>query len=431
MPRNFLVVGSGGREHSLVWKLQKELDGGDKIFVAHGNPGTEWLESVENIPINVDDINNLLNFALDKKMDLTIVGPDNPLANGIVDRFQETGLNIFGPTQRAAEIESSKVFAKQFMHRNNIPTAEPFHIVDNGLDARKYATQIFKQYRGAVIKVDGLALGKGAFVCRSEADIDDAIFRIFGKKEFGRAGDRVVVERLLRGEEASFIVWTDGNYIIPLLTTQDHKPVYDGDKGPNTGGMGAYTRPKIMHGLESIMDDIVRPAVDGLANEKRLYKGVLYAGLMISNGQPYVLEFNARYGDPETQPVMRLLESSLIDISFACVGGTLHSVTPKWSNDEAVCVVLATQGYPGDYQQNTGKPVFISDLPDYAVVFHAGTGYENGGLANTGGRVLGVTASGKDLREALDRAYSFIGTKISFEGMHFRKDIGYRSLHRA
>ena len=426
---NFLVIGSGGREHALVWKLQQELADSDTVYVTRANPGIRNLKNVKNIAISPDNISALVDFADQNKVYMTFTGSENQIAKGIVDDFQARGLSIFGPTKEAARIETSKAHAKRLMHENRIPTAEPFYILDDLSDARRYALQLLQPYGGAVMKADGLAQGKGVFVCRIEEEIDNAIRRISEDKDLKAAAGRMIVERPLWGEEASFIVWTDGYHIIPLVTTQDHKPVDDGDIGPNTGGMGVHTRPRVTRGMDGkIIREIIRPAVQSMSRYP--YKGVLYAGLMVVDGQPYVLEFNARYGDPEMQSQMMLLKSSLVDISNACIEENLDKIKPEWSDEEAACVVLASKGYPGDYSQNIGKEIHIAEhLPDYAAVFHAGTGYKDGKIVNTGGRVLGVTARGPDLDTALRRVYDLIDRKIVFfEDMHFRRDIGYRSL---
>lgn len=437
---NFLLIGSGGREHAHAWKLTQELQECDTFYVTRANPGILSLPHVQNIDISPDNIEGLVNFAAENNVYMTFTGSENQLVKGAVDKFQAHGLDIFGPTQRAAMIETSKAYSKRFMYMNNIPTSQPFYIDDNLDDTRRHSEQLFRQYGSAVIKVDGLAQGKGVFVCRTEQDIENALRRISSEKDLRDAAGRIVTEKLLESYsgnayEASFIAWTDGQYAVPLVPTEDHKPVFDGDIGPNTGGMGTNTRPLTIRGMEDkIMREVIYPAINGLASDGRPYKGVLYAGLMIVDDQIYVLEFNARYGDPEMQPTMMVLKSSLIDISNACIDGNLDKIKPEWSNEEAACIVLTSKGYPGDYSQNTGKEIYIAEnIPEYAQIFHAGTGRNSEGkLINTGGRVLGITARGPDLRAAVDRAYNLIDSRmVFFEDMHFRRDIGYRSLRAA
>ncbi len=431
MQRKFLIAGRGGREHALAWKLQQELEKGDRIYVAPGNPGTAQMENVENVPVSEYDMYRLADFAQEKEIALTIVPHEDLLAMGIVDEFQSRGLQILGPSRRAALIESSKYYAKRLMVENDIPTVEPFYVTNDMWDAEMHARRYMHDYDCVVIKKDGLAKGKGVFLCRTDEDIYKALHEIFGNKDI--ISERLVVERFLEGEEASFMVWTDGKNAVPLLTTQDHKRAYDGDRGPNTGGMGAYSRPAVTRGMEDrIMKEIMLPTIDALARDGRPYCGVLYAGLMISDCRPYVLEFNARYGDPETQVQMRLLESGLLGISFACINGTLNTIKPLWNAEEAVCIVLATKGYPDDEEvrKNSGTPIHIAEnLPGYAFVFHAGTGYRNGTLVNEGGRVLNVTAVGRNHGEAIERGYDIINSGLAgFETQYGRKDIGYKTL---
>ncbi len=425
-----LVVGSGGREHAIVWKLLQELSGED-IFVAPGNAGTS--EIAVNVPCNANDIRGLSELARENRIDMTIVGPEYPLNAGIVDYFTERGLPIFGPSKRAARIEGSKVYAKRFMQRHRIPTAD-FVVVDSYDDARKYGLQFLNDYGAGVIKLDGLAAGKGVVVYKSEKEIDDGLVHL----EKLRPDDRLVVEKCLKGEEVSFMAWTDGEHIISMMPTQDHKPVYDNDKGPNTGGMGAYTNPYAAKGMKrKIMKEIMRPAIESMANEGTAFKGVLYAGLMIVEGQPYVLEFNCRYGDPETEVIMPLLKAPLLDISQRCMDGSLNKAGIEWEKGEALGVVMATQSYPGDYQQNLGRVIYGLDEAN-ALIFHAGTRYNDAGqLVNSGGRVLNVVGKGESLEEAYSQAYR--GSNIiharclmQHDGarLHYRNDIGYKTLLR-
>ncbi|MBI2578995.1 MAG: phosphoribosylamine--glycine ligase [Candidatus Aenigmarchaeota archaeon] len=439
---NVLVVGSGGREHSIVWKLLQELGKSDTIYVAPGNGGTKILgmdlnrarlgtdldkACVVNVPIKSDDLKHLTYFARNNDVDLTIVGPEAPLAAGIVDAFSYQGLNIFGPTKIEARIESSKSSTMRLASRLKVPIPEYMVAEDRDIAMRcgRYFLQTGNQ-RG-VVKADGLAAGKGVKVYSSFEELEKAVNEMMRDEVFGSAGKKVILQRFLEGEEASFIVWTDGKSVVPLIPTQDHKRAYDGDKGPNTGGMGAYTRPNATRGLEQkIMREIIHPVVETLPN----YRGILYAGLMVVNGQPYLLEFNCRYGDPETQAVMPLLKSSLLDITNACIDGRLDQAKIEWHPDEALCVVLATKGYPDDYSDNKGKEVYVPErLPDNTIVYHAGTALKDGKLVNSGGRVLNVVGKGKNLPVAYTNAYRVIGHDgVHFDNMHFRKDIGWRTL---
>ncbi len=418
-----LVIGGGGREHALVWKLSQSRQV-DRIYCAPGNAGISEL--AECIDISPLDSGRLLDFVKYEWIDLTVVGPEEPLSRGIADAFEKEGRAVIGPVSSAARVESSKAFAKDFMRRMGIPTAE-YRVCSSYLQAEDYV-----RLKGAplVVKADGLAGGKGVFVCGTVEEAVDALRLIMKEKAFGPAGDRVVVEQCLTGEEASFMAFTDGQTIRPMPSSQDHKRVFDGDEGPNTGGMGAYSpAPVVTPEVESlIMEKIMRPAIKGFAQEGIKYKGVLYAGVMIKNGLPSVLEFNCRMGDPETQPVLMRLETDIVDIALAIAGGRLKDIDLRWNEDPAVCVVLASNGYPGKYEK--GK--LISGLEDVkgiegVMVFHAGTAFADGSLITSGGRVLGVTATGADIRQARDRAYEAIG-KIRFDGMHYRKDIAQRAI---
>jgi len=420
-----LVVGGGGREHALAWKL-KQSPAVTKLYVAPGNAGI--AELAECVDISVSDVRPLADFAERHAIDLTVVGPELPLTMGIVDEFGRRGLRIFGPGREAAALEGSKVFAKRFMKRHGIPTG--FHQeFDRPEDARRYIREV-----GApiVVKADGLAAGKGAIVCRTVEEALDALALIMEARAFGDAGNQIVVEEFLQGEEASFLAVTDGTTVLPLPSAQDHKAAFDDDRGPNTGGMGAYSpAPVVTEAVHrKVMERIMVPTVKGMAAEGHPYRGVLYAGLMIHNGEPRVLEFNARLGDPEAQPLLVRMASDLVTVLEAAIAGRLHEVEIAWRPEPAVCVVLAAGGYPGPYEK--GKPITglraAARLKDVAV-FHAGTALQQARVVTAGGRVLGVTALGNPLRTAIDRAYQAV-RKIHWEGMHFRTDIGRKALGR-
>ncbi len=417
-----LVVGSGGREHALVWKIAQSPRV-SKVFCAPGNAGIS--EQAAIIPIQAYDLNRLLEFALEEKIDLTVVGPEDPLTRGIVDLFESKGLLIFGATRKAAEIEGSKAFAKEMMKKYRIPTAF-YKIFDNRDEAVKY---IRDQGAPIVVKADGLAAGKGVIVCKTVEEAIYAVDQIMVDKIFGNAGTRVVVEEYLVGEEASYIAFTDGKTILPMASSQDHKPVLDGDQGPNTGGMGAYSPAPVVTDEvhEKIIEKILRPVIYGMGEEGKPYKGVLYAGLMIHEGHPKVLEFNARFGDPETQPVLMRMKGDIIPILEACMKGTLSRHTIEWDNRASVCVVMTSKGYPGDYEK--GK--IIEGLKDVSqmekvFVFHAGTILKDGQVLTNGGRVLGVTGLGEDIPRAIERTYQAV-KGISWEGVHYRTDIGQKA----
>lgn len=423
---NVLVIGGGGREHTLVWKIaQSPLV--EKIYCIPGNAGISELAECLKMDIE-GNFDQLANFAEDKKVDLTVVGPEDPLANGIVDHFQKHGLRIFGPTKSATEIESSKVFSKEFMLRHNIPTAKA-EIFDDPDKAKAYIKKV-----GApiVVKADGLAKGKGVFPCRELEKALSAVDSIMINKEFGDAGNKVVIEEFMEGEEASFIAFTDGKTVLPTASSQDHKPIFDGDRGPNTGGMGAYSPAPVVTDEvhELIMETIMKPTIKGMAEEGRPYRGALYAGLMINDGKPRVVEFNARFGDPETQAVIPRMKNDIVPVIMACIDGTLDNIEIEWTDRPAVCVVMASKGYPGSYEK--GKVIFgldeASKMAD-VLVFHAGTAKKDGEIITSGGRVLGVTASGNTIKDAIDKAYNAV-KKISFEGAYYRNDIGYRALNR-
>jgi phosphoribosylamine--glycine ligase len=420
-----LVIGSGGREHALVWKL-KQSPQVKQLFAAPGNAGI--AELAECTDISASEVRRLADFAAKKGIDLTVVGPELPLTLGIADEFESRGLRIFGANQQAAILEGSKVFAKRLMKKYKIPTGffQTFYRAD---DARRYIQDV-----GApiVVKADGLASGKGALVCQTVKEALDAVKIIMEDRIFGDAGEKVVVEEFLSGEEASFLAFTDGETVLPMASSQDHKPVFDDDKGPNTGGMGAYSpAPLVADEVHrKIMEQIMIPTVKAMAAEGRPYRGVLYAGLMIKDGEPRALEFNARFGDPEAQPLLMRMESDLFAILDAVVDRRLHEVEIRWRPEPAVCVVMASGGYPGVHEK--GK--VISGLRAAArlkdvVVFHAGTALAGGKVVTNGGRVLGVTALGKDIPDAIARAYRAV-EKIRWEGVQYRTDIGRKALGR-
>jgi phosphoribosylamine--glycine ligase len=416
-----LVTGSGGREHALAWKISQSPHL-EKLFCAPGNPGT--MSIAENVAIDSSDIKGLTDFAAQEKIGLTVVGPEVPLTMGIVDEFEERGLKIFGPDKKTAELEGSKVFAKQFMERHQIPTAA-CEIAESPEEAKEILNS-GKFSFPLVVKADGLAAGKGVIICENLKEAEEAVCLIMVERKFGEAGKRVLVEECLRGKETSFIVLSDGKEVVPLVTTMDHKPVYEGDKGPNTGGMGAISpSPFIDEELFSeIMRSIVLPTVTHMREEGRKYKGVLYVGLMLTEEGPKVLEYNCRFGDPETQPQMLRMESDLVDILLAIIDEDAQGKEIQWSPKASGCVVLASGGYPLAYEK--GKRIEglnqASETPGIAV-FHAGTKFEDGEYYTNGGRVLGICASEENLGQTMEKIYKTI-SGISFEGMHFRRDIG-------
>ena len=415
-----LVVGSGGREHALVWKiLQSPLV--KKVYCAPGNAGTANV--AENIDISPENINALLHFATVTGIGLTIVGPEQPLVKGIVDSFENNGLRIFGPSQRAAEIEGSKVFCKNLMKKYGIPTAR-YESFDS-LDQVKLFT---KEDEPVVIKASGLAAGKGVILCSNGEEARSALQSIMKVKSFGNAGDQVVVEEFLTGEEVSFLAFTDGKTVLPLDSAQDHKAAFDGDKGPNTGGMGAYSPASVFTDelKQRVIDEIMVPTVRAMTKEDRYYRGILYAGLMLTESGPKVLEFNARFGDPETQPIMMRIENDIVPIFEACIDGNLATQNLQWKAEPTVCVVMAAKGYPNSYEKGKEISGLSADENQQAVVFHAGTKLDNGKVLTNGGRVLGVTARGSDINHAIKNAYSEV-EKIKWDGIHYRKDIGNKA----
>jgi phosphoribosylamine---glycine ligase len=426
MSMNVLIIGSGGREHALAWKAAQSRRV-HKVWVAPGNGGTQRAGGkIENVPLSTADLPGLATFARSAGADLTIVGPETPLAAGIVDLFQQQGLAVFGPTQAAARIEASKVFAKDFMARHGIPTAR-YAAFNEYEPARRYLQNVGYP---VVIKASGLAAGKGVIIPDTPEQAQAALSAVIQQREFGAAGDSVVIEERLSGPEVSLLAFCDGASASPMPPAQDHKRAYDGDTGPNTGGMGAYAPAPVATPalISAAMRDIIQPAVSGLAAEGMPYVGVLYAGLMLTPAGVKVLEFNCRFGDPETQAILPLLESDLIDVVAACVAGGLSGARPRWSSGSAAVVVLASGGYPGDYR--TGVPISgiaeAEAIPG-VTVFQAGTSMTGAGPVTSGGRVLNVAGTGDDVAQALERAYSGVA-RISFAGMHYRRDIGARAM---
>ncbi|MDH4229258.1 MAG: phosphoribosylamine--glycine ligase [Nitrospirota bacterium] len=420
-----LLVGGGGREHAMAWKLahSPRLE---KLYVAPGNPGIAHI--AECVDIAADAIDELLSFATREAIDLTVVGPEVPLTMGIVDRFAEAGLKVFGPSREAARLEGSKAFSKEMMTRFGIPTAAA-HAFTESAPALTYLADMTAPY---VIKADGLAAGKGVIIAETLEQAQHAVREILDERVFGAAGARVVIEEFLVGEEVSYLAFTDGEHIVPMVSAQDHKRIFDGDKGPNTGGMGAYSPAPVMTPeLETAaFEQVLRPMIDGMRGMGVPYKGILYAGLMITPKGIKVLEFNCRFGDPETQPILSRLDSDLLDICLASVNGTLDQTDVTWSSDAAVCVVMASAGYPETSTRGC-EITGIEDAEGYdgVNVFHAGTARQNGKLVTAGGRVLGVTARSKTVRKAIDLAYNAVA-RVRFEGMQFRRDIGARAIRR-
>ncbi len=422
-----LVVGNGGREHVLCWKIAQSSKV-EKVFCAPGNAGIANVAECVNIPVS--DLNGLADFASRENIDLTVVGPEAPLCDGIVDVFKARGMKVFGPDKASARLEGSKVFSKDFMRKYNIPTAwaETFtaevpaiEFVNGRFDAGD---------KGIVIKADGLAAGKGVIVALNREDAVDGIKKCFGGA-FGDAGKKILVEECLFGEEASILALTDGRTIMPLASSQDHKRVGDGDSGPNTGGMGAYSPAPVVTGdvMENVRINVLEPFLKGLKQEDLYFRGVLFVGVMVTDKGPKVLEFNVRFGDPEVQAVMMRLENDLVDVIEKIVDGRLDEVKLEWAKGASVCVVMASGGYPDDYEKGFEISGFEDAEREGAVVFHAGTSFKDGKIVNTGGRVLGVTAMGQDIRAAIDKAYRAVA-KIHWQGGFYRKDIGHRALNR-
>jgi len=422
-----LVVGSGGREHAVAWRLAKGPSRPD-VYCAPGNPGIASVATCAGIAAS--DLEGLVSFAKRERMNLVVVGPEAPLVGGLADMLAAAGIPCFGPTQRAARLEGSKVFSKEFMLRHGIPTARA-----EVFDSLKKADDYVRSLGGpCVVKADGLAAGKGVYVCDTPEEAAEALAMVMGQKVHGVAGDRVVVEERLAGEEASVLAFCDGKRIAVMVASQDHKRAYDNDEGPNTGGMGAYAPAPVLADpvlAQRVLKEILEPTVAGMAGEGEPYRGVLYAGVMVCDGNPYLLEFNVRFGDPETQVVLPLLEGDLAEICLACAQGRLDPGAVRFSGNAAVCVVAASGGYPGAYEKGHAiEGLRRAASVDGVVVFHAGTARKGGEIVTAGGRVLGVTAVAPKLKTALARAYEAM-SRISFSGMHYRKDIGARALARA
>jgi len=422
---NVLLIGGGGREHAIAWKLAQSKNLG-RLYIAPGNPGTGRCG--ENVPIGVTDIDKLVEFGRQKDIGLVIVGPEGPLAAEVVDALEAAGVKAFGPSAAAAKLEADKAFAKKLMRQMAISTAEG-RVFERFEDAKLY---IASRDEPVVVKAAGLAAGKGVFVCDEPADGILAAEKIMCDKIFGAAGDRVVVEDKLLGEEVSILAFVDGRNIYLMESSQDHKPIGDGDRGPNTGGMGAYSPAPVVTDalIEQITREILVPVVDGMNRNGTPYKGVLYAGLMITAGGPRVLEFNVRFGDPETQPILIRLKSDLLEVCVAACDGKLDEITLEWDERSAVCVVMASGGYPGDYEK--GKVITgleEAEQVEDVVVFHAGTARQNGQIVTAGGRVLGVTALGEETAQAKAKAYDTVD-KIKFEGAYCRRDIADKAIKR-
>lgn len=426
---NVLIIGSGGREHALAWKAAQS-DNVEKVFVAPGNAGSALEAKVENVSIGVEAVDELVAFAKDNNVELTIVGPEAPLVIGVVDSFTNAGLKCFGPTKGAAQLEGSKAFTKDFLARHKIPTAA----YQNFTDIEPAKAYVRDMGTPIVIKADGLAAGKGVIIAQTEAEADAAIDDMLAGNKFGDAGHRVVIEEFLQGEEASFIVMVDGKNILPLASSQDHKARDNGDKGPNTGGMGAYSPAPVvtaeMH--DRIMEQVIVPTVEGMAAEGHPYTGFLYAGVMIdSDGVPKVLEYNCRFGDPETQPIMSRLNSDLVELCLTAIDGQLDTATADWDPRAAIGVVMAAGGYPESYPKGdviSGLDA-VNDINTIGKVFHAGTAEKDGNIVTSGGRVLCVVALGDSVTEAQAKAYQAVD-KITWDKVYYRTDIGHRAIAR-
>ncbi len=420
-----LVIGSGGREHALTWKISQSKRV-DRLFCAPGNGGIKEIAEIVNI--KADDIDGLLDFAKKEKIDLTVAGPEISLVKGIVDRFLEEGLKVFGPSKELAMLEESKVFAKEAMKRFKVKTSD-FKVFHDPLKAKEYLKE---KPTPIVVKADGLAAGKGVIVAQTVEEAEAAIEDILVKKVFGSSNDKIILEDCLYGEEASILVLSDGKNIIPLVSSQDHKRIFDNDKGPNTGGMGAYSPAPAVSGklFDDIIEKVFRPIIDGFAKEGKFYKGVLYGGIMITKDGPFVLEFNVRFGDPETQAILPRLKSDLVDVMLASIDGRLGEIKLAWDKRACLCIVAASKGYPAGYEKHkeiTGLKE-VKKMKD-VVSFHAGTVSKDGKIFTSGGRVLGVSGLGEDIKSAKTNAYSAI-EKIDFQGMQYRKDIGNKAIKK-
>lgn len=427
--KKVLVVGSGGREHALCWKLAMS----PRIAALYCAPGNAGIaQCAVCVPVKATDLNGILEFVSRERIDITVIGPEAPLAEGLVDLLEANGFSVFGPSKQAAQMEASKTFAKEIMAKAGVPTAAYRVFTEQG-PAMEYIRDAWSKGPASmrmVLKADGLAAGKGVIVAGTLAEAEEAVKDILDRRLFGNAGERLVVEEFLQGEEASFMAVTDGETVLPLATSQDHKAVFDNDSGPNTGGMGAYSpAPVVTDSLfHEVLETIMKPVVKALAAEGIVYKGVLYAGLMIHDGRPKVLEFNCRFGDPEAQPILMRLETDLLEIMEATTNGRLHELHLKWNSKAAVCVVMASEGYPGAYE--TGKKIKGLDkaakLPNVQV-FHAGTAMKAGKYVTAGGRVLSITALGDTIAQAIEAAYDAC-SRIHWDGVHYRKDIGKKAL---
>ena len=418
-----LVIGSGGREHALAWKIAQSPKC-EKLYAMPGNPGiAEIAECIKTVSIN--DNNAIVKFAKDNAIDLVVIGPEAPLVNGLADDLEAAGIRAFGPEKEAAQLEGSKIFAKNLMKKYGIPTAK-YEIFNDSEKAREYIKQ-----EGApiVIKADGLAAGKGVIVAQTVDEALAAVDEIMEQKSFGDAGNQIVIEEFMDGEEASLLAFTDGKTVLPMIPSQDHKRVDEGDKGLNTGGMGAYAPAPVM--TESIIklaqERILNPIIEALRKEGKIYRGCLYAGLMIVNGEPKVVEFNARFGDPETQVVLPLLNSDLVEIMTACADGTLDKQNIEWANDSVVCVVLTSGGYPKSYKKGFEIDGINKAKALDTLIFHAGTSEKDGKFFTSGGRVINVVARAENIRAAVDKVYKAVEV-INFENMHYRRDIAHRAL---
>ena len=417
---NVLLIGSGGREHALAWKIsQSPLL--KKFYAIPGNPGiADFAECVENI--SVENNSEIVKFAQDNKIDFVVIGPENPLVNGLVDELDKFGIKSFGCNKIAAQLEGSKIFAKNLMKKYKIPTAD-FEIFDNPADAKNYLQD--KNFP-IVIKADGLAAGKGVIIAQ---DLSEGLAAVDEMKNFGTAGNKIVIEEFMNGEEASVLAFTDGKNILPMIPAQDHKKVFDNDEGLNTGGMGAYAPAPVVNAdvMRKVQDKILNPIIAALNAENIIYKGCLYAGLMIIDGEPKVVEFNCRFGDPETQVVLPLLENDLLEIMLACAEGNLADKKISWSDDFAICVILASGGYPKSYEKNFEITGIRKAESLGAKIFHAGTKKVGDKIFTNGGRVLGVTCTDKNIRAAIEKVYKCVG-EIHFDNMHFRKDIAAKAM---